>query len=237
MKHLLFLCIFLSFQLLSFVPNDPYVPWLNCAQQLAMNVPPALGKTHFILGYSPDKKPIPSPEKKITTPTESTGNCTVFFSPDDDIRSQLLSFIEQEKEAIKIAVFMFTDKELAQALINSHKRGILIEVVTDPAGLRDKQNKIGLLSDNKIDVYVYNGQHNKSGNSSIMHHKFVLFSKNKNDKPLLWTGSLNFTRIACDCNQENVIIVEDNSALEKYTEQFKKLKQRSYKYKAVKPEN
>ena len=124
---------------------------------------------------------------------------------------------------------MFTDKEIANALINAHKRGVRIDLA-DSAGLRDRQNKIGLLSDNNILVYVYNGQNGKSGNSSIMHHKFMLFSKNKENRSLLWTGSFNFTRIACECNQENVIILEDSRAIQKYSEQFEKLKERSYKY-------
>lgn len=217
--------------LFPFIPSNPYIPWLNCAQQLAMNVPTALGKTHFILGYTPEKETKVSSTPIDAKQTYVTNNSCALFTPDDDVRSQLISLIDQEKEAIKIAVFMFTDKNIANALLNAHNRNIKIEIVTDPAGLRDRQNKIGLLSDNKIAVYVYNGQHGKNGSSSIMHHKFILFSKNKNTKPLLWTGSFNFTRIACDCNQENVVILDDLSLIEKYSEQFNRLKKRSYRYK------
>ena len=215
----------------SFVPNDPYVPWLNTAQQLAMNVPPTFGKTHFVIGYTPEHKI----EPKITTAPvatrETASSGVAFFTPDDDVRSELIKLICQEQEAIRIAIFMMTDKLIAQELINAHKRGITVEVVTDPAGLRDRQNKIGLLCDNNITVYVYHGQHAKVGNSSIMHNKFTLFSSNKNNKPLLWTGSFNFTRIACDSNQENVVILEDGALIARYKDQFSKLKKRSYLYK------
>lgn len=216
----------------AFIPNDPYLPWLNCAQQLAMNVPSAFGKTHFVIGHTPEKKPQPvttnSESRAVTNPNS---DCVAFFTPDDDVRTELIKLIDQEQEAIRIAIFILTDKQITQALINAHNRKVRVEVVTDPAGLRDRQNKIGLLCDTNILVYVYHGQHAKSGNSSIMHHKFALFSKNKKNKPLLWTGSFNFTRIACDCNQENVVILDDSTLIARYTEQFNRLKKRSYRYK------
>jgi phosphatidylserine/phosphatidylglycerophosphate/cardiolipin synthase-like enzyme len=225
--------LFLYVSMYAFVPNDFYVPWLDYAQQLAMNTPPSFGKTHFVIGYQPSASAhTQKAENKQDHAGLSPVPPVVFFTPDHDVRSQLISLINQEQENIKIAVFLFTDKKIADALLAANRRGVHIEIVTDPAGLRDRANKIGVMCDNTIAVYVYHGHYAPSGSSSIMHHKFIIFSKNKEDRSLLWTGSFNFTRIACDCNQENVIVLYDKRVIEQYEDQFKKLKQRSYKYSA-----
>ena len=64
------------------IPSDPYLPWFNCAQQLAMSVPPGLGKTHFIVGYSPETAK-PTPERKPESTTCQSGDCKAYFTPNN----------------------------------------------------------------------------------------------------------------------------------------------------------
>lgn len=164
---------------------------------------------------------------------ESGAYNSVYFSPDDDMRSRLLHFIGQEQERICAAVFIFTDKDIAHALINAQKRGVPIEIITDATCIRDKHNKIGLLCDADVPVFVYGPQQTSSGYSGIMHHKFIVFSKNMNNRALLWTGSFNFTKSACDSNQENVIVLSEAAVIERFYKQFARLKERSYRYSKV----
>lgn len=155
----------------------------------------------------------------------------VFFSPDDNVRAYLLDLIAHEQEHIAIAVFVFTDKHIAQALIEAHERGVLVELVTDTTGLRDRYNKVSSLCDVSIPVFVYDTQNGKAGSTSVMHHKFVVFKKNKNNKSCVWTGSCNCTKSAYESNQENAILLIDNAHVEQFSRQFNILKTRSYRYK------
>ena len=62
--------------------------------------------------------------------------------------------------------------------------------------------------------------------SDIMHNKFVIFGKNISNKPLLWTGSFNFTKSAQLKNQENVVILDEQYLIQKYEKQFEVIKKR-----------
>jgi HKD family nuclease len=202
-------------------------------------VPSQFGKTHFIVGQSADQRSELMAQKSGAGSRESQNSGTrrsvikkseIFFSPDDNVRENLVQLIEQEEEAISIAVFVFTDKQIAHHLIDAAKRGVQVEIVTDSAGLRDRYNKIGHLCDNCIPIFVYNPQHGKAGLTSLMHNKFVIFKKNKNNLSHVWTGSCNFTRAACESNQENSILLTDDVCTARFEKQFQELKKRSYKY-------
>lgn len=196
---------------------------------------PDLGKTHFIVGLP--ITPSPAPSKKIdkevcvANDLQSLLACIdgsykqAFFSPDDDLESILIKLINAEERSIRVAVFSFTNGDIAQALIAAHERGIPVEIITDISCLRDKFNKIETLKNAGIKVWIYNPNHTGILNN-IMHNKFVLFEKNVGGKSLLWTGSFNFTKSAKINNQENVIIVDEMRLIERYTKQFALLKQR-----------
>jgi len=217
-----FFFLFISLGILDAQPIDSSSPLFN---------DPNLGKTHFIVGLSPEKMIVK--EKEVCQQTESPGllRCKdgsfkyALFSPDDDLQKMLVQLIDQEKEYILIAVFSFTNSIIAQALVNAKKRGVKVEIVTDISCVRDKFNKINFLKENGIKVYVYNPR-NMTVLNNIMHNKFVLFGKNIEGKPLLWTGSFNFTKSAQMNNQENVLILDEIHLIERYQKQFAILKER-----------
>lgn len=198
-----------------------------------LSVPPAFGKTHFIVGQAKQSASTPPSQSSMVWGTQPSTLKAVFFSPDDKVRSQLLDLIQHEQEQMCIAVFMLTDKKIAQELLDAHKRGVVIEIITDPSCVKDQYNKIGLLSDQGVSVFVYNPQHVKGKFPSIMHNKFAIFKKNKGNKSILWTGSFNFTCSAHKCNQENVLVLDDAELVRKFATQFERLKTLSYHYKPV----
>lgn len=197
---------------------------------------PNLGKTHFILGLP---TPPPLKLKKINLPANSSDLSTrlachdgcykqAFFSPDDNVQDILVQLIDQEKKSIKIAIFSFTDGKIAQALIDAHRRGVMVEVIVDITGMRDKFSKIDWLKENRIKVTVYDPRNNSIYND-IMHHKFVIFGNNIGGKSLLWTGSYNFTKSATLKNQENVLVLDEMHLIEKYGRQFELIKDRTHR--------
>lgn len=209
-----------------------------------LDVPLNFGKTHFIVGYSPDastketrKKPEP-----VASDTPFNFICDgcikqVFFSPDDSVQKALLHLIEQEQESIRIATFTFTDGDVAEALIAAKNRGIAIDIIADAGCVTGRFGKIPLLQEQGFNVFVYDPDYKKNNkksfSASIMHNKFLIFGRNLLNKSIVWTGSFNITKSAHSQNQENVIVLDDAQVIQKYARQFEVLKERSHQPKKV----
>jgi phosphatidylserine/phosphatidylglycerophosphate/cardiolipin synthase-like enzyme len=150
------------------------------------------------------------------------------FAPDDDIKQVLLGLIQQEKQAILIAAFSFTDTDLALALIDAHKRGVTITIVMERSNSEGHYSKIPQLRSTGINLFLYPkvAELSKAAAPGIMHNKFMVFSDTINHKAVLWTGSFNFTKSASQINQENVLIVDDPSLIQAYQNHFDILEQR-----------
>lgn len=183
---------------------------------------PGFGKTHFIVGMPKSEQ---QSDIAAVPCAELPHAQAVYFSPHDNIRHKLLELIDQEKRSISIAVYMFTDKKIAHALVDAHRRGVQIEVISDPTCIKDKYNKLGILVEHNIPVYVYEAVA-KEGHA-IMHHKFAIFGENKEGKSLVWCGSFNFTQSAHARNKESVVLVGDDATVKKFVAEFNQLKLQS----------
>lgn len=149
-----------------------------------------------------------------------------FFSPDDDLRSLLISLIDAEKEQISFAIYTLTDRLIAEALLRAQKRGVKIEGLVDRSYGQDRYSKVCVLANAHMPIYVYQtSSHERE--AGLMHNKFMLFAKTVDNKELVWTGSYNFTKRATEKNEENVVIIENKSLYEAYKKYFERLKRRS----------
>ena len=148
----------------------------------------------------------------------------VLFSPDDKPAQKLISYIKKTERSLSCAIYSFTHKKIARALIDAHKRGVTVEVVADGSGFDSQYTKLGLLEEHNIPLYIYSDvrENSRRKYDSIMHNKFIIIDNKK-----LWTGSFNWTNSADTSNQENIIITDDSEVIERYKEQFEILKLRS----------
>lgn len=149
----------------------------------------------------------------------------VFFSPEDKIVGKLVEKIGQAQTKIYAAVYMLTDKKIAQALINAKKqRYIDVQVITDQTCLEYKYGKVNMLKDGNIDIFVFkNNLKNRKRPPKIMHNKFAIIDNS------VWTGSFNWTVQATYKNKENVIFTDDKQVYKKYLDQFELLKKKCIK--------
>jgi len=194
-----------------------------------------LGKTHFIIGYEGQALPSLITSAQLDTKEKITLDMpfnlvhenkinAVFFSPDDKVHTVLEYLIAQEKQSIRLAIFAFTDKKIAQALIDARNRGVHVEIITDTSSIYGKYNKLSVLHDGNITIHIYNPEKAKTAVQGLMHNKFFLFKENILGKPLLWTGSFNVTVAASKANRENVLVSEEKLYLEKFSQEFDRLK-------------
>jgi len=205
---------------------------------LAVSLPESFGKTHFIVGASSEQVKQELHATPATIQPSNTQQVSVhenfaahaFFSPDDGLEGKLIELIGQEQDSVKIAVFLFTNGNIAQALVDAQKRGIKIEIVTDVSCLQDKFNKMALLHDAGINIRVYKPE-TVALLGNRMHHKYIIFGKNKEGKRWLWFGSFNLTKSADLYNQEGVIVLDNGQLIDQFDKQFELLKTRSLSYK------
>ncbi len=150
---------------------------------------------------------------------EPLGTRQVLFSPDDDLSGALVDLITQEQKSIKIAVYTFTDQDIAQALMQAHQRGVEVVIVTDPSYRQCSYSKIPQLKKAGITIFEYDPQHGGKQVHNLMHHKFAVFGDS-----CVWTGSFNFTKSARHSNQENVVVITQADAVKRFLHQFERVK-------------
>lgn len=148
----------------------------------------------------------------------------VLFSPTDKPTKRLLELIRASKKRIYAAVYMITDKTIADALIEAKiKRGVDVQIITDKITYESSFGKGKRLLEQGIPLFIYHSQPAKKNaffpNGPIMHHKFALFDDTK-----LWTGSFNWTASANRSNQENVVITDDLTVCTRFHNCFEQLK-------------
>ena len=142
----------------------------------------------------------------------------ILFSSEKHIDDRLIEMIKDEKEEIRTAIYQITSKKIADALIEAQKRGVVVKLVTS----RDASSKAyHKLKEAPIEIKLY--QATGSMDRGLLHHKFIIFKKNKDDKSYVWTGSANFTQTGCHQNRENVVIIEGSDAYVKFLKEFDSL--------------
>lgn len=133
------------------------------------------------------------------------------FSPSEDCPQRIMQLIQAARSALDICVFTITDDRLAGAMIDAHRRGVALRVITDNEKAFDLGSDVARLQEAGVELKV-------DQTPFHMHHKFALF-----DRQLLLTGSYNWTRGAARDNLENYIVTSERRLVEPFQEVFERL--------------
>ncbi|QID18290.1 phospholipase D family protein [Nitrogeniibacter mangrovi] len=131
-------------------------------------------------------------------PQPAEGRVEVLFSPDDPVEARLLDLIGQARRSIRVQMYTFTRKPIAQALIAAQARGVRVQVLADAHQNQRGRNALPLLLDAGVPVALetaYRTAHNK-----------VLLIDAATRGSVVVTGSYNFSWSAGARNAENVVI-------------------------------
>ncbi len=150
--------------------------------------------------------------KKVAIPgvtALSSGNvCTLksgqhidfSFLPDEKADQKLLNLIQGAKKTLKIAMFTWTHKSLAQAVIEKHKKGVKVTAVIDggQGGPQGTGNTVTqMLTTAGVNVIL-----SKANKFKLMHHKLMLI-----DEETVVHGSMNWTNAACKKNLDCFAVI------------------------------
>lgn len=165
-------------------------------------------------------------------PMCSASRISVLFSPHDKPTTKLLELINSAQKTIHAAVYMLTDKTIAQALINAKKnRNVDVKIILDRISTDKRFGKADFLTQNGVTVAIFDSKllpahraftsdNRWTFDNPIMHNKIGIF-----DGKTVWTGSFNWTVSANIMNCENVIITDNRELCKTYSAHFKELLQ------------
>jgi phosphatidylserine/phosphatidylglycerophosphate/cardiolipin synthase-like enzyme len=160
-------------------------------------------------------------------------NVTPLFSPADKPTKKLIELIGSARSSIHAAIYMLTDKTVAEALIKAHNdHHVDVQIILDPISV-GQYGKADMLATNNIPVFIFdptkNGAKtfgdNKWPTEAIMHNKFAII-----DGFTVWTGSFNWTNSANRLNSENVVFFNDTGVAKQFEAAFNQLVPRSVAY-------
>jgi phosphatidylserine/phosphatidylglycerophosphate/cardiolipin synthase-like enzyme len=141
------------------------------------------------------------------------------FSPAGKCSARIIRELEQAQKEILVALYAFTNDDLAWTLITAHQRGVRVYVVLDrDFDRRNESSKGSLLEREGLTVRRITGAKNQMDNG-LMHQKFAVI-----DRRVLVTGSYNWTHSAEKFNDENILFFREAGALaEEYRKEFFRL--------------
>jgi phosphatidylserine/phosphatidylglycerophosphate/cardiolipin synthase-like enzyme len=93
---------------------------------------------------------------------------------------------------------------VAKVLLNTHKKGVKVEVILDKSQRTQKYSSATFLFNAGIPVKI-------DTQDAITHNKVVII-----DGETVTTGSFNFTSAAMENNAENLLVIHDRKLAERY---------------------
>jgi mitochondrial cardiolipin hydrolase len=135
----------------------------------------------------------------------------VYFSPGDECRNAIISQMNLALRQLKICVFTISDDLITRAIIDAHRRGLAIRIITDNDKSFDRGSDIDQLARERISIKM-------DVSDNHMHHKFMLA-----DDRYLLTGSYNWTSSAARFNHENILITKESAVVKSFLKEFDSL--------------
>ncbi|MBU1035352.1 DUF1669 domain-containing protein, partial [bacterium] len=144
----------------------------------------------------------------LTLCLSSLAKTEVYFSLSDNPQKEIIKNINQAEAFINIAMYIFTDREIALPLVKAQERGVKVRLYLDQDQVDYQYSQSRFLVQRGIKTRI-------SSNNYIMHHKFAII-----DNPILLTGSYNWTFSANNRNDENLMVIDDPETIKIFQNQF-----------------
>jgi len=155
----------------------------------------------------------------ITISISPLAKTEVYFSLYDNPQKAIIKNINQAEAFINIAMYIFTDREIAIPLVKARERGVKVRLYLDKDQVDYKYSQSRFLVQKGLKVRI-------STNNYIMHNKFAII-----DNHILLTGSYNWTFSANNRNDENLMVIDDPEIIEIFQNQFVNLWTNKYSLK------
>lgn len=143
--------------------------------------------------------------------TRTAEQSEVFFSPGEDCRQAIIRQVNGALRELKICVFTISDDSITRAIVNTHRRGVALKIITDNDKSFDHGSDIDAMAKEGIAIKM-------DISSNHMHHKFMVV-----DERTLLTGSYNWTSSAARFNHENILLTREQGVVKSFDKEFDRL--------------
>ena len=132
----------------------------------------------------------------------------------NNIRTQILSELENAQKCILVAVYWFTNQELFDCLLNKLKTGVSVQLIIHNDYINNRETGLDFQDLINAGATFY-----FSDDDNPMHNKFCII-----DGKVLINGSYNWTYYAESKNRENILILkEEKEILSAFESEFSRL--------------
>lgn len=139
----------------------------------------------------------------------AVGNIEVAFSPNNGVTTVVVKAIGEAQHTLLVSAYSFTSKDIAEALLDAKKRGVVVKIILDKSQVSQKYSSSTFFSNQGFDLRI-------DVKHAIYHDKVMIID----DKTVI-TGSFNFTKAAETKNAENLLVLRNNPELAKlYTQDW-----------------
>ncbi len=147
------------------------------------------------------------------------GDVRVFFSPNGGCTDAVIYEINRARKSIDVAMYAFTSRPIARALVDAHRRGVRVRVIMDKKfAEKSRFSKHIYLMKRGIPVKLVSPPPGVRGRVGLMHHKFAVI-----DGRVLLTGSFNWTASAEKLNYENLLVFHSEEMAAIYEREFNRI--------------
>ncbi|MEZ0230626.1 MAG: phosphatidylserine/phosphatidylglycerophosphate/cardiolipin synthase family protein [Planctomycetota bacterium] len=142
---------------------------------------------------------------------------TVIFAPTYQLKTfkAIAAELRAAQDTIDVAMFLFSEHELAEELADAKQRGVTVRVITDTGMAKLGSSRDEWLAYRGIPVKRF-GQGTAMG--AKFHHKFAVI-----DGKTVITGSLNWANDTETWNYENTVFIRDTTIARAFAKEFDSL--------------
>ena len=158
------------------------------------------------------------PTAKPSSENQFTPTVSVYFSPNGGCTQAIVNEINKSTKNIKVQAYSFTSKDIAQALVDAKKRGVLVEAILDKSNRTSRYSAATFLLNVGIPTLI-------DDKHSIAHNKIIII-----DDEIVITGSFNFSKAAEETNAENLLILKNKELAKVYFQNYEAHKSHSKSY-------
>jgi cardiolipin hydrolase len=136
---------------------------------------------------------------------------TACFSPGQDCLNTIVRHLRGARRSVDLCVFTLSDDRISREVLAAHQRGVALRFITDNDKEFDAGSDVAQLRRAGIPIAV-------DRTEAHMHHKFAIF-----DGAWLLNGSYNWTRSACEVNEENLVASNEPGLVAAFQAEFDRL--------------
>jgi phosphatidylserine/phosphatidylglycerophosphate/cardiolipin synthase-like enzyme len=143
---------------------------------------------------------------------------TVCFTPGGNCTALIVQALNTAKRSVRVQAYSFTSAPIAKALLDTHTRGVQVQVILEKSQRSEKYSSADFLANQGVPTMI-------DATHTIAHNKAMVI-----DGETVITGSFNFTKAAQEKNAENLLIIRDPALAAQYAQNWDAHRQHSQPY-------